>query len=151
MGIKLVINKFHKGLVGIESQMDLFWTRVPDGSFYFFTLNWTNYHDLCINQILNKTLIMYRSLGYNRLQKRRAVLTELGIVIYCFWPESQMDLFKNTLKPNDLMNWLISQQMLLGIIILSPMDMCCAIKQFSATKFSNRKIKFYVLSDGFIY
>ena len=27
--------------------MDLFSNRVPDGSFYFFTRNWTNYHDLC--------------------------------------------------------------------------------------------------------
>jgi len=92
---------------------------------------------------------MYRSLGSNRLQKRRATLTELGIDIYCFWPESQMDLFKNKLKPNDLINWLICQEMLLRIIRLRLMDMCCATKQFSATKISNRKIKIYLLSDVF--
>ena len=55
--------------------------------------------------------------------------------------------FKNKLKPNGLINWLISQEMLLGIIKLRLMDMCCATKQFSATKISNRKIKFYLLSD----
>jgi len=62
-----------------------------------------------------------------------------------------MDLSKNKLKPNKLINWLISQQMLLGIIILRLMNTCCATKQFSATKISNRKIKFYLLSDGFVY
>jgi len=94
---------------------------------------------------------MYLRLGSNRLQKRRVALTELGIDVCCFWPESQMDLSKNKLKPNKLINWLISQQMLLGIIILRLMNMCCATKQFSATKISNRKIKFYLLSDGFVY
>ena len=58
---------------------------------------------------------------------------------------------KNKLKPNKLINWLISQQMLLWIIILRLMNMCCATKQFSATKISNRKIKVYLLSDGFVY
>jgi len=44
----------NKGL-WTESQMDLFSNRVPDGSLYLFTRKWTNYHDLCINQILNMT------------------------------------------------------------------------------------------------
>ena len=41
--------------------------------------------------------------------------------------------------------------MLLGIIKLRLMNMCCATKQFSATKISNRKIKIYLWSDGFVY
>ena len=131
--------------------MDLFSTRDPDGSFYFFTRNWTNYHDLCINQILKKTKNGYIRIGSIRLQKRRAALTDLGIDVCCFWPESQMDLSKNKLKPNKLINWLISQQMLLVIIILRLMNMCCATKQFSATKILHRKNKFYLLSDGFVY
>jgi len=65
-----------------------FSTWVPDGSFYFFTRNWTNYHDLCINQILHMDWIIYIGLGSYRLQKRRAALTELGIDVCCFWPES---------------------------------------------------------------
>ena len=59
--------------------------------------------------------------------------------------------FYKQCKPNKLINWLISQQMHLGIINLRLMNMCCATKRIAATKISNRKMKFYLLSDGFIY
>jgi len=51
------------------------------------------------------------------------------------------------LKPKKLINWLISQEMLLGKIILRLMDFCCATKQFSATKISNRT-KFTLEATG---
>jgi len=50
--------------IWIEPQMDLFSTRVPDGSFYFVTRNWTNYHNLCINQMSKMISIMYLTIGY---------------------------------------------------------------------------------------
>jgi len=81
----------------------------------------------------------------------RPKTTYIDADVCCFWPQSYMDLSKNKLKPNKLINWLIFQEMLLGIIILRLMNMCCATKQFTATKISNRKITNYLWSDGFVY
>jgi len=85
----------------------------------------------------------------NRLQsatKKKGCIDRSRHRCMLFWPDRVPDgSLKKKLKPNKLINWLISQQMLLGIKILRLMNMCCATKQFSATKILHRKIKFYLL------
>jgi len=54
-----------------ESQMDLFSTRVPDGSRFVHKSNVEYY------------IKIYLIIGYNRLQIWRAASTELGIYVQC--------------------------------------------------------------------
>jgi len=54
-----------------------------------------------------------------------------------------MDLSQNNLKPNKLKNWLISQEMLLGIIKLSLMTVALQ-NNFQLRKYQTEKNKIYL-------
>jgi len=82
-----------------ESQMDLFSTRVPDGSFFRRTR--TNYQDLCINQMSATNI------------KGCIDRTRHRWMLFLAWV---LDGSLQKLKPNKLINLLISQEMLPGII-----------------------------------
>jgi len=134
--------------------------RIPDRSFFHSCPRWVfllfysklNKLSRCVHKSNVENYYNYRS--NNRLQsatKKKGCIdrTRHRCMLFLAWVLDGS--LKNKLKPNKLINWLISQQMLLWIIILRLMNMCCATKQFSATKISNRKIKVYLLSDGFVY
>jgi len=131
--------------------------RVPDGSIFKSSPRWIIL--LFYSKLDKLSWFVYKSnieheLNYvseTRLQSatKKGLHWQNSVSMYVVFGLSSR--WISLKKPNKLINWLISQQMLLRIIILRLMNMCCATKQFSATKISNRKIKFYHLSDGFVY
>ena len=127
----IFVHTFRRILTDAYTIKRVHMNRVPDGSIFnssprwIFLLFYSKFDKL--SRFVHKSNIAH---GLNNIYKTRlqSATKKKGCIdrsrhrCMLFWPESQMDLSKNKLKPNKLINWLISQQMLLGIIILRLMN-----------------------------